>query len=329
MLGKVFQKALEAFAVGDAMGMPTEFMSLEEIRRKFGVIDTLLDASVSPIHSNLKRGQVTDDTEQILYLIESFHKVGKVSVEATVEALCRWIEETNADKKGYIGPSSLKALKKIQEGCDPRDAGKGGTTCGAAMRILAAALCAKQGDVEMLKEFIWSATIPTHNTNIAMEAAMALGFGYHFAALGKTFDEIISAMVQGANIGREMADSSFVGASTGERIRFALEKIKSIKSHEKLLDFVYKVIGTTMESNEVVPAAVAIFAYAKDDVWLAIRLGASVGGDTDTIAAIAGALSSLYAKSHNVPDDIVKYVSRVNQIDFAKYGRMLYEMFKL
>jgi len=41
------KQVLEAFAVGDAMGMPTEFMTLEEIREKFGIVDALLDPSVS------------------------------------------------------------------------------------------------------------------------------------------------------------------------------------------------------------------------------------------------------------------------------------------
>lgn len=319
------KQVLEAFAVGDAMGMPTEFMTLEEIREKFGIVDALLDPSVSSIHGALKRGQVTDDTEQVLYLIETFYKKGGVTVEGVVEGLLRWVRETRADEKGYIGPNSLKALRKIQAGEDPRKAGRG-TTCGAAMRALAPAFSVRRGDVETLKEAVWSCSVPTHNTNIAMEAAMALGFGYHVALMGASLEEIIEAILEGAEIGRRMSDNELVGASTGERIRYAINELKELHSHEEVLDFVYYVIGTTMEANEVVPAAVSIFLYAKDDVWLAIRLGASIGGDTDTIAAISGALSCLYARGHNIPDNIIEEVLCINNLNLSRYEKMVQKM---
>jgi len=92
------------------------------------------------------------------------------------------------------------------------------------------------------------------------------------------------------------------------------------------MSFVYNVIGTNMESNEVVPAAVSIFAYAKGDVWLAIRMGASIGGDTDTIAAIAGALSCLYNRGHNIPDEILEEVISVNGLDLRGFAKMAWKM---
>ena len=61
---ELFERALEAFAVGDALGMPTEFMTQEAIKSKFGLVEKLIDPSVSQIHTNLKKGQITDDTEQ-------------------------------------------------------------------------------------------------------------------------------------------------------------------------------------------------------------------------------------------------------------------------
>lgn len=324
---ETFMQVLEAFAVGDAMGMPTEFMTLEEIRQKFGIVDTLLDPCVSPIHNNLRRGKITDDTEQVLYLIETFHQRRGISVEATVEGLCLWIEETHADEKGYVGPSTLKALREIQAGRNPREVNSDGTTCGAAMRALVPALCVERGDLEQLKKAVWACSVPTHDSSIALEAAMAISFGYHFAALGADFSEIVGAILDGAEIGRKMSENQFVGAYTRDRVELSLEKLKEFRSHEELLDFVYRVIGTTMESNEVVPAAITIFAYSKEDVWLAIQLGASVGGDTDTIAAIAGALSCLYAGRHNIPREIVDEVIRINRLDLSRYAEMMASFF--
>lgn len=321
----IFVQVLEAFAVGDAMGMPTEFMTLEVIRNRFGLVDHLIDPSCSLIHRNLKKGQVTDDTEQVLYLIETFYRKGAITTGTVVEALCRWIEETHAEERGYVGPNTLRALREIQAGRNPEEAGKGGTTCGAAMRVLAPVLCAGN-DEERLKEAVWACSVPTHNTNIALEAAMGLGFGLHVAVTGASFEEIISSILGGARVGRKMSSVNLVGASTEARIRYALDEISNCRSAEDVMSFVYNVIGTSMESNEVVPAAVSIFAYAKGDVWLAIRMGASVGGDTDTIAAIAGALSCLYNRGHNIPSEVLEEVISVNRLDLRKFAEMAWKV---
>ena len=110
-----FTQALEAFAVGDALGLPTEFMTREEIVRAYPVIDGLPNPELSRHHSDLPAGSVSDDTEQNLYLIDAFREKG-VSTEATVYALLKWIEESRAVEKRFIGPSSLKSLRAIQNG---------------------------------------------------------------------------------------------------------------------------------------------------------------------------------------------------------------------
>ena len=47
---------LEAFALGDALGMPTEFMTRFEIRRRFGLVDRLLEPAESRNHPDLAKG---------------------------------------------------------------------------------------------------------------------------------------------------------------------------------------------------------------------------------------------------------------------------------
>ena len=60
----------EAFAVGDAMGMPTEFMTPDQIRSAVGGLpEDFVPSSLSLKHPNLPEGSVTDDTEQNLYLL--------------------------------------------------------------------------------------------------------------------------------------------------------------------------------------------------------------------------------------------------------------------
>ena len=317
---ELFTKVLEALAVGDARGMPTEFMTRNAIKEKFGYVDRLLDPSLSKIHTDLQPYTVTDDTEQNLYLIEQYCIDGYVSVKNTTETLLRWIKETDAKGKGYIGPSSLKALQGIERGEDPHSAGKEGVTCGAPMRVLAPVLCTTRKN---LVDAVYQCCIPTHNTNLAIEAAMSLSFAMHTALVGGDRNAIIESSLEGAVIGSGMSEYVHVGPSTGKRIEALLPRIAKITKIDDLLDFLYNVNGTGLGANEVVPSVIAIFSFTAEDVWSAICAGSSIGGDTDTIAALSGALSALFRKDHNIPSGILDKIMAANRLPIERCSSLL------
>ncbi len=105
-------------------------------------------------------------------------------------------------------------------------------------------------------------------------------------------------------------------ASAVTRIKHLAEK--PFASPDELLDYIYYMFGTGLESEDVFTAVMGIFAFCGSDVWLAIRMGASIGGDTDTIACLAGALCAAYANGHNIPADVVADVKAHNNIDIAQ-----------
>lgn len=59
--------ALYGFAIGDAMGATTEFMTKEQIKAKFGLITDIQGGG----WLNLKPGQVTDDTQMMICVIKA------------------------------------------------------------------------------------------------------------------------------------------------------------------------------------------------------------------------------------------------------------------
>ena len=192
---------LEALAVGDAMGMPTEFMTQEDIDAIFPPITALLDPKRSYTHNDLPFASVTDDTEQNLYLAKAYVEAGEITIEHSADALSRWIVECDAVAKKYIGPSSLKALNAIRDGVDVMEAGKSGTTNGGIMRTPALVLCAGNCDEDGLLEAVRRGCIPTHHTSQAIEAAAGYGFALRAAMEGKTLEEILSAAKYGAEKG--------------------------------------------------------------------------------------------------------------------------------
>jgi len=317
MKKKSLTALLEAFAVGDAMGMPTEFMTRQEIAASVGKVAGLLPSGKSFHHPDLEPGTVTDDTEQNLYLLREYCS-SSVSVESTVRALRKWIRETDAVSKRYIGPSSLRALQAIEAGEDPETTGLGGTTCGGIMRSPAPALCcwARGASEEETALDIRACLLPTHNTSQALEAACAYAFALIAALNGESREDIVAAALRGAERGLGMAPYRACASSSGERIAYLARNMESFPSGEKLLDFLFGVFGTGLDSQDVCAAVFALFLYAKDDVWEAIRLASSAGGDTDTIAALTGALCAAYAGGHNIPADVADFVTVANGLDF-------------
>lgn len=59
--------ALYGFAIGDAMGATTEFMSEIEIKEKYGEVRDIIGGG----WLNLKPGEVTDDTQMTLCVCEA------------------------------------------------------------------------------------------------------------------------------------------------------------------------------------------------------------------------------------------------------------------
>ncbi len=179
-------------------------------------------------------------------------------------------------------------------------------------------------DESSLITSIINCVIPTHNTNLAIESSLAVGFAYYYASKGANTNEIIDAAIKGSKIGERLTEKEFVGPSIAERLKIIKQYIPEADEVDKFLQKIYYIFGTTMEAVDVAGAAIAIGTYCKDDVWLAIRMGASIGGgDTDTIAAIAGALSAFQANSHNIPKDIIHLIQNENNISFKKIRKIL------
>jgi ADP-ribosylglycohydrolase len=329
-----FRAILEAFSVGDALGMPAEFMTRAEIAKLLvgpsGLVEDFAEPGLSRNHPNLGRARVTDDTEQVLWLLEAFVKTGEVSAELSAATLLDWVEKTEAVEKRYIGPSSMAALEAIRKGADPRGSGREGRTCGGIMRTPAPLLFALARGKDIARS-VHEACLPTHGSSTALEAALAYARALEAAITapptaevnGKVRD-ILGAALAGAAEGRALAAYETCAPSLVARIKHLKLMLPLFRSEGELLDFLGEIYGTGLESVDVAAAVFGIFLHAKGDTWLAIRLGASVGGDTDTIAALAGALSAAFARGHNIPPAVLAEVTNTNDLRFEELCERLF-----
>ncbi|MER6926385.1 ADP-ribosylglycohydrolase family protein, partial [Streptomyces spiralis] len=103
------------------------------------------------------------------------------------------------------------------------------------------------------------------------------------------------------------------GGSVSARIRWAVKLVAGLPEAD-VLDALYEIVGTSVASQESVPAAFALATRFADDPFHALCLAAQVGGDTDTIAAIAGAILGAHHGMAAWPSDVVGQVLTVNDL---------------
>lgn len=290
------------FAAGDAIGKTTEFMTLDDISSKIGPVTGLMDGKLSQNHSDLLPWEVTDDTEQNLWLLRRYLKDGAITIDNTVSALLDWINETGAVEKKYIGPSSLAALEAIKKGKDPLTTGLNGTTCGGIMRCPAAvwgSMLLKQD----LDTCIYNALVPTHNTSIAMESAFAYGYALKAAIEGANLHIIYEEALHGCSVGLSKAPWIWASAGLAPRLKFLRTLTLKAWNEEHLKSFLYGVLGTGLPSYETSGAVAALAMYTNSPLK-ALFLASETGGDTDTIAALAAGLISIINTNGQLPENI-------------------------
>lgn len=206
MLSKILG-SLAALAAGDAMGMPTEFMTPVSIREHFGTVSSFRSPCPVSIHPDLRAGQVTDDTEQVLFLLRQYMRDRAVTPENTARALMDWAIRRQAFEKSYLGPSSRRALERLFQGQSPRRTGLGNTSCGAAMRACACALVCGGRMPETLHAAVVSA-LPTHGSPVAVAGACAIAAATAEALTDTaTVESIIQAGLRAAREGRKLAEA--------------------------------------------------------------------------------------------------------------------------
>lgn len=104
--------AMFGFAIGDAMGATTEFMSANEIRRKYGSVNDIVGGG----WLKLKPGQITDDTEMMLCVAEGYMASidnGSTFAEEVSKRFINWYNGGPIDC-GYACASGIKRLASGQ-----------------------------------------------------------------------------------------------------------------------------------------------------------------------------------------------------------------------
>ncbi|MEA5017531.1 MAG: ADP-ribosylglycohydrolase family protein [Erysipelotrichaceae bacterium] len=321
-LNKVFKSVLFAIAYGDAFGMPSEMMSYNEIKARIGYIDQFLPSQENIyFNRSLKAGTVTDDTIFSLILTEVIlENNGVISTTSFVDKMIDLLNSNKIDKT-VIGPSTLKAFTSISDGVLIEAAGIFGTTNGAAMKIAPISLINIYSDEDKLIDDVYKICLPTHNTRVAISGAITIAYIiYAFIRNDIDWNTLWS------NVYRILDKSKDLGVNTSHsllesRIKMVENLLRSPLTIDEKIIFIQNDIGTSMDTLETIPSAIALAYLANGDLRACARLCANIGGDTDTIGAIACAI--LNAKEHLILDEELAFIQTVNNLDFDDISERL------
>jgi ADP-ribosylglycohydrolase len=319
--------SLAATALGDAMGAATEQHAIPEIVELFGgMLRELRDPSPETFSYGNKAGQITDDSSQMFALAELLIEAdGEFSEQAWIAKLLHWSQ--HSPHRNQMGPTTRPLLQALANGEDTSKIGRAlsnrrltsfGATNGASMRIAPAGLV-HPGDIERAVDLAWKTSRPTHDTQIAAAGAGAIAAGVaHALTPGANVYSVVQACLKGARLGEELGireGRRVPGPSVARRIELAVEEALRASDPLDAITRIEATVGNSVMIVESVPAAVGVFVVGGGMPLDVVSAGASIGNDSDTVAAMAGSLAGALFGIAAVPPDMFATVKAVNDED--------------
>lgn len=275
-----FSGCLLGLAVGDALGAHFEAQPPEFIARRYPTASALLQ--------NPPEGRYcyTDDTQMAIGVAETLAACCCIDESE----LCRRFADNYIPSRGY-GRGARVVLDAMAEGGDHKywaenlfPGGSHGN--GAAMRVAPVGLMFRD-DPSALWEQARLSALPTHVHPLGIEGAQVIAMAVGLASQMETFHP-----------------EAFFGALAErcQSFEFAgpLRRAKQVVVPRDLALF-----GNGIAATDSVVTSVVCFALTPDSYERTIATAILLGGDTDTIAAMAGAISGAFLGRQAIPPGLL------------------------
>lgn len=289
--------ALLGLACGDALGRPIEFKTRSQISRQHGTVTDMIGDGT---HSQ-PAGTITDDTDQALCIARSLVEHGEFVHEDVAARFVDWYESRPFD----IGITTSAALRRLADGMSWDEAGEraleergsgAGAGNGSVMRAAPVAV-AYADDHYRLVEVSRDSSRITHADPRCVAGAAALNI-------------VIAEHLTGGDDPLGEAVDWLTGAD--DESREVYERLSKVRTDPKPDD-------ELPNGGYVVDTLESALTIAEDaeSAEKAIVRAVNLGGDADTVGAVAGAVAGARFGAESLP-------SRwVNEIDEAEELRKL------
>jgi poly(ADP-ribose) glycohydrolase ARH3 len=276
-----FTGCMLGLAVGDALGRPFERQSADSITARYPTPEALIaDPPAGTLH-------YSDDTQLAIGVAETLIE----NLEVPEDRLCHHFVVNYAPSRGY-GRGTRAVLEAMQGGRNYREVAMtyvpgGSPNNGAAMRVAPVGLHFHD-DLDQVWEQARLSAEPTHLHPLGIEGAQLLAVGVALSLRDGPFD-------RGAFFGE------LLRRCASDDYRARVEQAATAQAPEELAR-----LGNGIKAAESVPTALALFASFPDSYPQVIGRAILLGGDTDTIAAMAGALSGAHLGAYAIPEGLLR-----------------------
>lgn len=298
-------------AIGDAIGFPHEFRTVEQVRREIGeqgIIDFLgvkdsrftrpliLGAAHQP-------GTFTDDTQMSLCVAESLITCGRGNREGLLDDLAqRFVEWCfSAENNRCPGEATCTACQRLRDGVPRHESGMADSKgCGANMRVIPVGLF--YNDFQLIAEVARAQAEITHRHPAALVASEATAIAATMFLRNQTpmavFEEVSSRCGGSCSDFDELA-GRFERAVLCPPSEVLIRRSRSATA-----------LGEGWVAEEAFFSALYCAARAPDSFRDAVLLAANTDGDSDSIACLTGGFLGARLGLNAIPEHWRQLVER-------------------
>lgn len=295
--------------VGDALGVPVEFLSREEIAsRKQGKVIGMEGYGTF----NMPEGTWSDDSSMALATLASIKEKKDIDPEDIMERFVKWVEDGAYTPFGQAFDIGRTCNEAILEYAMNKDSSKCGVTGeyangnGALMRILPACVywCERQNETteDITGQAVESIEMVGALTHNHKRSCIACGIYYFLVKnIINGENEDVKTLIQ------KGMDEAFAYYGRDKSCLDELENYDELLDVEVLSEYGEAEINGSGYVVDSLMAAVWCLVTTESYSECVLR-AVNLGDDTDTTAAIAGGLAGLFYGEDNIPDEWINNI---------------------
>jgi len=277
---KKAQAIIYGLALGDALGWPIEFLSMQKVNIIYGP-DGIQEPPTPALY--------TDDTQTSLVIAESLIEAGKEDVDNLMAAVTRrliaWSNSSENDRAP--GHTVTEAIRTLEAGVPWRESGSPATGNGSAIRVAPIGYY-YQNDPARLLEVAHATGIATHSRASSDAAAIGAAYLIKLALDGVPPDQYARRTLEFTDGVAPEFDEALL------RIGHVLEWTDEFAAINH--------IGQGWVGEEAVAMAVYCAMRHPDDFVKAVTRAVNIPGDSDSVGCIAGGLMGARLGLDGIPN---------------------------
>jgi ADP-ribosylglycohydrolase len=276
---------LQGIATGDAIGKQTELLSRDAVRRRYphGVrgFEGAPGSTIPRYVGNRKRewriGETTDDTERTIAVARAI-----IGDDGAISHTSVGREMLRCTKCVHPG---VKSLWEFQQAGDPARVATEHDGCGAAIRVAPVGIMYTSDRRDDIVNGAREVSIPTHGGSIAIAAAAATAAAVSSAIDGAGPRDIIAHAEQAA----ADAERRWPGRAAPAFATVVRQVHQELSDAPPLRPADVPARYFPNQPWTIVPLALGLATVLRS-AEEAILLAANIGGDSDSVASIAGGI---------------------------------------